>query len=102
MNNIAISPSRQYVAVCRNKHNGKNKLVHFHLPDEYNCDAFVGPLPKFLLPANCAGAAQVWFLNYGKDPDITTYAWGQPLEVDLVLPFEDIVDFMNARPTMIH
>ena len=85
MNNKAVSPTFQYVALCQTK-SGGNKLILFTLPKDYRQD-------------NCAGAAELWFLNYGKDPkgEITTYAWGQPADVDTVFPLEDLVPFVFAE-----
>ena len=93
MNKDAVSPSRQYVALCR-KINGGNKLIRFHLPEL--CHIFQGECP------NNAGFAKHWFGNYGKDPagEIMTYGSkaGQPAEYDVVLPLEEIVDFMLTLP----
>ena len=87
MNKDAVSPSRQYVALCR-KVNGGNKFVRFVLPD------IAG---EFL---NNAGFAKHWFGNHGKDPDgqIETYASGQPAEYDVVFPLEELADFMETLP----
>ena len=96
MNKDAVSPSRQYVALCK-KVDGNNKFISFQLPADSQ------------LPNN-AGAAKHWFGNHGKDPEgeIMTYgnqqggvdgtSCGQPYIYDVVLPLEEIAAFMLTLP----